>query len=122
MDLYREEIIEHYKHPLNFGELTDASVAVREANASCGDLVEFQLKLDGSVIEKIRFKGVGCALSIASSSMLTEEIKGKSISEVLALDEKFMRKLLKIEVSSMRLKCVLLPLRALKRALGKVEE
>lgn len=122
MDLYREEILQHYKHPLNFGELMDASVRAREANASCGDLIEINLKLDGSVIAEARFKGAGCALSIAASSMLTEEIKGKDISEVIKLDEKFMRDLLKIDVSSLRMKCILLPLRAVKRALSKVVE
>lgn len=120
MDIYREEILDHYKNPRNFGELADATYKAREANTSCGDLIELQLKLDDSVISEARFKGVGCALSIAASSMLTEEIKGKKVSEIIKLDEKFMFDLVKIDVSSMRKKCILLPLRALERALSKM--
>jgi nitrogen fixation NifU-like protein len=121
MDLYREKILDHYKNPRNFGELADATVVAREANASCGDLIEFRLKVDGSIIKDVRFKGTGCALSIAASSMISEEVKGKAVKEVFEIDEEFMRDLLGIDVSSMRTKCIMLPLRAVKQALSQIE-
>jgi len=120
MDPYREEILAHYKHPSNFGDLCDATVVAREANASCGDLVELSLKIVGSKIVDVKFKGVGCALSIASSSLLTEQLKGKTIAEVEKFDERFVVSLVGVEVSSMRMKCILLPLRGLERALAKL--
>lgn len=119
MDMYREEILEHYKHPHNFGDLPKPTVSVREANASCGDLIEFQLLIRDRQIVEARFKGVGCALSIASASLLSDQLQGTEIAEALKFDERSMLDLLGVEVSSMRTKCVDLPLRALKRALEK---
>ncbi len=120
MDFYREEILDHYKNPRNFGELEDATHSVREANASCGDLVELQLRVENGKIKDIAFKGMGCALSMAAASLLTEAIKGKSVSEVQVVDEKMMNDLLGVEVSATRKKCVMLPLRGLQKALSEV--
>lgn len=117
MDLYREEILDHYKNPRNFGDLDKPNVKAREANASCGDLIELQFKLRESTIADVAFKGSGCALSIAAASLLTEALKGKTIDEALKFDEQTMLDLLGIEVSGMRMKCVLLPFRALEEAL-----
>ena len=122
MDLYREEILDHYRNPRNFGDLEGADVRVREANASCGDLVELQLSFEGSEVADVRFKGTGCALSIAAASMLTEEVKGKSIAALRRLDEKKILGMLGGKISSARRKCVVLPLRALQRAVKEVEE
>ena len=119
MDFYREEILDHYKNPRNFGELEDATHSVREANASCGDLVELQLKVENEKIVDVAFKGMGCALSMAAASLLTEAIRGKSVLEVRAIDEKMVNELLGVEVSATRKKCVLLPLRGLQKALSK---
>ncbi len=119
-DLYKEEIIEHYKNPRNFGELEDATYSVREANASCGDLIELQLKVENEKIVGVAFQGMGCALSIAAASLLTEAIKGKSVWEAKAVDEKMMNELLGVEVSATRSKCVFLPMRGLRKALSEV--
>ncbi len=120
MDYYREEILDHYKNPRNFGEIEDATHSAREANASCGDLMELQLKVENGKVVDVAFKGMGCALSIAAASLLTEAIKGKSVSEARAVDKKMMNELLGIEVSATRSKCVFLPLRGLKKALSGV--
>lgn len=117
MDMYREEILEHYKHPHNFGELTKPTVSVREANASCGDLIELQLLIRDRRIVDVRFQGVGCALSIASASLLTDHLKDTGVAEASKFNEQSMLDMFGIEVSSMRRKCVALPLRALKLAL-----
>lgn len=126
MDLYREEILDHYRNPRNFGELGDASIVVREANASCGDLIELSVKLVGEgrkrAIGDIRFKGLGCALSIAAASMLTEKIKRKSVESIRNFNEEKMLGLLGSEMTSARKKCVFLGLRALERILQEVDE
>ena len=122
MDPYREEILTHYKHPSNYGDLPDATVTVREANASCGDLIELSLKVVDAKIVGVRFKGVGCALSIASASLLTEQLEGKLISDVARMSERFVLDLVGVEVSSMRTKCILLPFRALGNALKTFEK
>lgn len=119
MDIYREEILEHYKNPHNFGDFDEPSVQAREANASCGDLIELQLVIEDSRVSDARFKGVGCALSVAAASLLTDELKGLGLDEAKALDEDFILGLMGIEVGSMRMKCISLPLRALNKALGK---
>lgn len=122
MDLYREDILEHYRHPHNFGKLEDANTQAREANASCGDIFELQLRITESTITEARFRGVGCALSIAAGSLLTDTLKGKSLQEASGFGESDMLKLLGVTVSSMRMKCVTLPLRALQKALRGVSD
>lgn len=116
MDLYREEILDHYKNPRNFGKLEAPDRVGRAANSLCGDLVEMQLKLDGDVIKDVKFRGVGCAISTAAASMLTEKVKGKKIDEVKGWGQERMLGMLGISVSPTRLKCALLPLEALHKS------
>jgi len=87
MELYREVILDHNRHPRNFGELPDADRVVQGVNPLCGDKLTLYLKLDGDRIEDVRFEGTGCAISVASSSLMTERVKGHSIDETLALFE-----------------------------------
>jgi nitrogen fixation NifU-like protein len=117
-ELYREHILDHYKHPRNAGRLEGASLVARELNPSCGDSIELFLKLDGcDRVEAAAFEGRGCAVSQASASLLTERLKGRPLAEIMALDEKDVLGLLGIEVGPMRMKCAMLPLRALRSAL-----
>jgi nitrogen fixation protein NifU and related proteins len=113
MKLYREEIIDHYKNPRKFGDLPSKTHEVSETNASCGDMIEIYLEVEKKVIKDASFKGVGCALSVAASSMLMEELVGKEIKEVKKWDEKKMVKLMG-EVNPGRVKCVMLPIKALR--------
>lgn len=121
MNLYREEILDHNENPRNFGKLEDADALASKANVSCGDSLELFVKLgnkDGKrVVNKMNFIGVGCALSIASASMLSEKVVGKGMNEIKEMDEKFMMKMMGAEISSGRMKCVMLALEALKTAL-----
>lgn len=119
MDIYREEILSHYNRPHNFGDLPHPALVGREANASCGDLLEFQLTIRDSRISDLRFKGVGCALSIAAASMLSDRVKGKSLSYVSRLTEQSMRDLVGVEITSARIRCITLPLRALLTAIAQ---
>ena len=118
-ELYRENILDHYKHPRNAGRLEDAALSARELNPTCGDSIELTLKLDAcDRVEDVKFEGRGCAVSMASVSMLTERIKGRPLADVLALGEKDILALLGIEVGPMRMKCAMLSLRTLKTALA----
>jgi nitrogen fixation NifU-like protein len=87
-DLYREVILDHNRQPRNFGELERADRVIEGVNPLCGDRVTLYVKLDGDRVEDIRFKGTGCAISVASSSLMTERIKGSTISESLKLFDK----------------------------------
>lgn len=117
-DLYREEILEHYRHPHNFGTL-DAPDAMHEGhNPLCGDRITLMLGIsdDGRVAD-VAFSGRGCAISQASASMLTDDIRGRSIEEIAALTADHVLELLGIEISPARLKCALLSLDTLQKAL-----
>ena len=113
-ELYREHILDHYKNPRNFGILKSADIRRREFNPLCGDDLEFNIKLNGNKIEDVRFKGRGCAISQASASILTEEIKGKTIEEVSAMKNEEIINLLGIPIGPVRYKCAILSIMTVK--------
>jgi nitrogen fixation NifU-like protein len=117
MDLYREDILDHYKNPHNFNDLPDKTHSAREMNASCGDMVEIYLKIEKGVVIEAAFRGVGCALSTAAASMLTDKIKGMKVDEVAKMGEMTIKEMMG-EVNPGRIKCVMLPLVVLKKTLG----
>lgn len=84
-ELYREVILDHNRSPRNFGEIENADRIVKGVNPLCGDKMTLYLKLDGGLIEDARFEGTGCAISVASSSLMTERIKGASVEQSLEL-------------------------------------
>jgi nitrogen fixation NifU-like protein len=88
-DLYQEMILEHYKSPRNFGVLEDATRAAHGDNPLCGDQIAVTLRMKGDVVEDVRFKGSGCAISTASASLMTEAVKGKTKAQVEGLFERF---------------------------------
>ena len=117
--LYMENILDHYKHPHNAGRLEGASLHARELNPSCGDVIELFLELDAcDRVKDVKFEGKGCAVSTASVSMLTDRIKGRPLADVMAIGERDILDLLGIDVGPMRMKCAMLPLRALKSSLA----
>ena len=84
-ELYREVILDHNRHPRNFGELEDPDRVVEGVNPLCGDRMTLYVKFDDDKVQDIRFKGTGCAISVASSSLMTEKAKGESFGEIETL-------------------------------------
>jgi nitrogen fixation protein NifU and related proteins len=117
MDIYAENILDHYKHPRHAGMLDDASVMHAEKNLSCGDEVSLQLKIEDGIIRELAWTGQGCAISQAGMSILSEELIGKTVEEASALSPDHVTALLGVPVGTRRLKCALLCLHALKNAL-----
>lgn len=117
--MYQELILQHYRAPRNFGTLPDASASGEESNPLCGDHIRMELKFDPARtrLEEVRFSGDGCAISVASSSLLTERIKGKPLEEVERLTRDDVFHLLGIPLSPVRIKCALTGFVALGRAL-----
>jgi len=109
-DMYRQQILDHYKNPRNYGELPDPTFSHEGQNPMCGDEIEFDVKLgdDGETIEGVAFTGDGCAISQASASMLSQRLPGKTLSEIAAMDRDDVIELLGVEISPMRVKCAVL--------------
>ncbi|MCA9996544.1 MAG: iron-sulfur cluster assembly scaffold protein [Anaerolineales bacterium] len=112
---YREQIIDLYEHPLNHGTLTEADFSYEEDNPLCGDLIRIDVRLgsDNRVAE-VAWSGEGCAISQAAASLLTEEIKGKTLAEIRNFSKETLLELVGIPLSMARVKCALLSLKVLK--------
>lgn len=117
---YQDQILDHYKYPRNQGCLNNPDIEIIETNASCGDTIKLQLKFDKQKkIKNIKYLCDGCAISKASSSMLSEIIKGKTINEVKKLTQKDIEKLMGSPISLGRIKCATLGLKALQKGINK---
>ena len=120
-DLYRDYILEHYRRPHNFGVIEDPSASYEGANPLCGDRITMMLGVSDGVVDRVAFTGRGCAISQASASLLTDEIKGKPLADVAGFRADDLLDLLGIEISPARLKCAMLSLDTLKEALGELD-
>ena len=122
-DFYREIIIDHYKNPAHRGQLEPKDFSFEDENPLCGDFIHVDLTLDDN--QKVKdavFSGHGCAISQASADLLLDAIRGKTLEEVKKLNKQDVLDLLGIELSPVRLKCALLPLKVVKAAVYKLTE
>ena len=117
MNLYADQILDHSRHPRQKTSLPSPTVTHEEKNLSCGDRLKVDLLIEDDIVKNIGWDGDGCAISQAAMSMLGEELVGKSLTEIDALNAQDVIKLLGVPIGSRRLKCALLSLHALKNAL-----
>lgn len=118
-DLYREQLLDHYHNPENFGVLDHADVDIEMDNPTCGDMIHLTARLDGAGrVAEVMFEGQGCVISMASASMFTEHVRGKTLEEIATMGLVDIQEMMGgVKLSMGRVKCALLPLNALKQGL-----
>lgn len=117
MDIYQEKILDHYHNPYNYGEISHPTHKRCANNPTCGDKICVTIVVEDHIIKDVKFTGEGCAISQAATSLVTDDIKGKSIEEVLAIGRKQMIELLGVEVGIGRIRCTLLGIETIQKAL-----
>ena len=126
MDMYRDIILDHYKRPRNFGTLNSPDAKASEYNATCGDRITIELRTQNAerrtVIKDIKFSGEGCAIGMASASMLMERVKGMRLNMIMKLQTKDILEMLGTSLTPSRVKCATLPLEVLQKAVLAWEE
>ncbi|MBI4895434.1 MAG: SUF system NifU family Fe-S cluster assembly protein [Candidatus Aenigmarchaeota archaeon] len=119
-DIYKENILDHYKHPHNTGSLKEYSFKHKELNPLCGDTIEMFVLFENEKVKHVSFIGHGCAISQASASMLTDYIKNKDLEEVKNIKRDVILEMLGIKIGVVRMKCALLSLRTLSKGVDKL--
>ena len=118
--MYREDVMDHYEHPRNQGSFGDAQdkdvLTARDSNASCGDMVKFYIRIAKGKIIEVKWEGIGCAITTAAASKLSEYLQGQSLKVVQKMsEEELVRKGVGFEVNSGRSKCLTLPVKVVKK-------
>lgn len=116
--LYRDIILEHWQHPQNYGVVKNPDIDVEENNPFCGDIIRLTIKLEKDKVKEVTFTGEGCAISKASASLFTEEIKNKTLAELKAIKPQFVLDLIGVPLSPTRAKCALLIYQILQKGLN----
>ncbi len=128
MNIYQEELMDHYEHPRNQGEMERPDLEAKESNASCGDMVALALKFKSKkskvkIVEGVGWRGLGCAVSMAAMSKMSEWLKGKSLAEIKKMsEEELLRKAIGWEVNPGRRKCLELAVKVVKRLVGESDK
>ncbi len=120
-ELYKQNILDHYKHPHHKGILNPCDISAQAANKSCGDDLTLYLNVREGTINDISFNGDGCAISIAGASMLLDKLSGMTLVDAKALGESDVLALFGVPVGPARLRCALLAYSALQEALKQYE-
>jgi len=119
MDLYAENVLDHYRHPRNQGKLDSTTISHSEKNWSCGDEVTVHLQIEDDVIRDVRWEGAGCAISQAAMSLLSEKLIGMKVDAAMALKQKEIFEFLGVPISPRRYQCALIGLHTFKNAMHK---
>jgi len=119
MDLYAENILDHYRHPRCKQSISNPTVSHKEENLSCGDVLELELTIENNAIKEIGWSGTGCAISQAAMSMLTEDLESTKIEDIEKMTPENIYELLGVPIGLRRVQCALLGLQALQNALLK---
>jgi len=119
-EIYKENILDHYKNPRNFGELKSFTFSVKDSNPLCGDQFELFLKMNEGKVIDASFRGSGCAISTAATSMLTNKIKGMDIEKVRELSKEDVLEMIGISLDVVRLKCGLLSFNILNKGMDEI--
>lgn len=114
MNIYQEELLDHYENPSNYGTLPNPDISHTEDNPLCGDQIRIDLVVEDDSVKAVKFCGHGCTISQAAASMLTEAIEGKSLDEIKKLTKDDILDMIGIPLGPVRLKCALLALKVLK--------
>lgn len=118
-DMYQQNILDHYKHPRNFGEISDAPAKAHAANPLCGDELDYFLVFDAdNKVAEVKFTGRGCTITMASASMLSEKLKGMARADIEKLTNQEAVEVLGVPVNPARLKCATLALETVQQAIG----
>lgn len=117
--LYSDILLDHYRHPRNYGSLVEPDISNEQFNPLCGDRIRIELKLEQSIVKEVRFKGDACAISTAAASLLTELVRGEDIEELANIPDARLIAALESDIQPARLQCALLPLQALREGLDK---
>jgi nitrogen fixation NifU-like protein len=115
--LYSDILLDHFRHPRNYGDLTAPDISYENLNPLCGDRIRIQVRLNNSIVEEAGFKGDGCAISLAAASLLTEMIRGIRIDELSNFSDDRLIAALESDIKPTRIACALLPLEALRAGL-----
>ena len=122
MALYSQVLLDHFRHPRNYGSLLAPHVSYETFNPLCGDRIRIELRLNNQIVEDARFRGDGCAISIAAASILMEMILGRDIQEVEALSDEKLVSALESDIKPARMQCARLPLEAVRAGLREYKQ
>ena len=115
--LYSETLLDHFRHPRNYGALTAPTISFESFNPLCGDRIRIEVKLQDSIVKEARFKGDACAISTAAASLLTELIRDANLADLSAITDERLISALESDNKPARHQCALLPLEALRAGL-----
>lgn len=121
-ELFRDNILEHYRHPRCHGTMENPDLVFEDANPLCGDKLRMEFRIHDGVLEQVRFSGVGCSISQASASMLCEAVEGKPLEEIKTLGRQDVLDMLGIDLGPVRLKCAMLALKTLKAGIYGINQ
>lgn len=117
-ELYSDILLDHFRHPRNYGSLDAPDISNEQFNPLCGDRIRLELKLEQSTVSEARFKGDACAICTAASSLLTEMVLGKDLKQLANIPNEHLINALESDIQPARLQCALLPLHALREGLN----